>query len=214
MGGDVVGDAFALEQRGHALGEVGGGTRQREADAGRRADGAVGEEGDPGCAVDPGGDGGEVGFGAGDQRREAAGRLGPAEAVDGVLDAEHGGRVDGLAAEDAVDELAAAGEAEDFWERPGGRVGFQSLDGAGRQREHAVCGLAAEGFCQDQVTTSSLAQGRSMAKAAEVASQMTRPSRSAAMKSAFGMRTPEVVPFQASTRSCAGSMAARSGSAP
>ena len=69
-------------------------------------------------------------------------------------------------------------------------------------------------FCQDQVTTSSLSQGRSMAKAAEVASQITRPSRSAAMKSALGKRTPEVVPFQASTTSCAESTAARSGSLP
>ncbi len=61
-------------------------------------------------------------------------------------------------------------------------------------------------FCQDQVTTSSLSHGSAIAKAAEVASQITRPSRSAAIQSPSGMRTPEVVPFQASTRSRAGSI--------
>lgn len=69
-------------------------------------------------------------------------------------------------------------------------------------------------FCQDQVTTSSFGQSSRMAKAAEVASQMARPSRSAAMKSALGTRTPEVVPFQAKTRSWAGFTWARSGRAP
>ena len=43
-----------------------------------------------------------------------------------------------------------------------------------------------------------------MAKAAEVASQITIPSRSAAIQSAFGARTPEVVPFQGKTRSFVG----------
>ena len=59
-------------------------------------------------------------------------------------------------------------------------------------------------FCQEKVTTSSLAQSRSWAKQALVASQMVRPLRSAAMKSPFGTRTPEVVPFQVNTRSASG----------
>ena len=59
-------------------------------------------------------------------------------------------------------------------------------------------------FCQDQVTTSSLAQGRSMAKAALVASQMVRPPRSSAIQAPSGTRTPLVVPFQTKTRSRAG----------
>ena len=41
-------------------------------------------------------------------------------------------------------------------------------------------------FCQEKVTTSSLAKSRLCAKAAEVASQMVRPLRSAGMKSPFG----------------------------
>ena len=56
-------------------------------------------------------------------------------------------------------------------------------------------------FCQEKVTTSSFAQSSGCAKQAEVASQMVRPCRSAAIQSAFGTRTPEVVPFQVNTTS-------------
>ena len=41
-------------------------------------------------------------------------------------------------------------------------------------------------FCHEKVTTSSLFQSRSCAKAADVASQIVRPSRSSAIQSAFG----------------------------
>ena len=60
-------------------------------------------------------------------------------------------------------------------------------------------------FCQEKVTTSSLGKSSGCANAAEVASQMVRPLRSAAIQSAFGTRTPEVVPFQVNTTSLAGS---------
>ena len=69
-------------------------------------------------------------------------------------------------------------------------------------------------FCQEKVTTSSLSHSRSWAKAAEVASQMASPPRSAEMKPASGTRTPEVVPFQVKTRSASGSTRDRSGRAP
>ncbi len=69
-------------------------------------------------------------------------------------------------------------------------------------------------FCQEKVTTSSLAQSSVCANAAEVASQMVRPSRSALIQSAFGTRTPEVVPFQVNTTSDFGSTLERSGSSP
>ena len=69
-------------------------------------------------------------------------------------------------------------------------------------------------FCQDQVTTSSLFQGRDMANAAEVASQMVSPWRSGLIQSPFGTRTPDVVPFQVKTMSLAGSALARSGISP
>ena len=49
-----------------------------------------------------------------------------------------------------------------------------------------------------------------MANTAEVASQIARPSRSAAIQSPFGTFTPEVVPFQVKTTSCVQSTALRS----
>lgn len=55
---------------------------------------------------------------------------------------------------------------------------------------------------------------RACAKAAEVASQIVRPSRLALIQSAFGTRTPEVVPFQVKTMSVAGSAFDRSGISP
>ena len=69
-------------------------------------------------------------------------------------------------------------------------------------------------FCQEKVTTSSFGQSSGCANAADVASQMESPVRSAAIQSAFGTRTPEVVPFQVKMMSCAGSMPLRSGSSP
>src|ERR1051325_3291042 len=69
-------------------------------------------------------------------------------------------------------------------------------------------------FCQDQVTTSSFDQSSFCAKQAEVASQIVNPSRSALIQSAFGTRTPEVVPFQVNTTSELKSTLARSGNSP
>ena len=69
-------------------------------------------------------------------------------------------------------------------------------------------------FCQENVTTSSFGQSSAWANAAEVASQIESPVRSAAIQSALGTRTPDVVPFQVNTISLAGSTAARSGSSP
>jgi hypothetical protein len=69
-------------------------------------------------------------------------------------------------------------------------------------------------FCQDQVTTSSLRHGKSIANAAEVASQIVSPSRSSAIQSPSGTRTPLVVPFQVNTMSRSGSTFERSGSRP
>ena len=70
--------------------------------------------------------------------------LGPAERVEIVFDAQHRRRVDGLALENAFAELAARGQPEDFRQRPGGLVGFQPLDGARRQDQHAMRALAAQ----------------------------------------------------------------------
>jgi len=69
-------------------------------------------------------------------------------------------------------------------------------------------------FCQLKVPTSIFVQSMSWAKAAEVASQIARPVRSAAIQSAFGTRTPLVVPFHVKTMSPAGSMSERSAISP
>ena len=69
-------------------------------------------------------------------------------------------------------------------------------------------------FWKLKVVTSSLSHGRSIANAAEVASQMVSPSRSSAIQSPSGTRTPEVVPFHGNTTSFFGSTWDRSGSSP
>lgn len=69
-------------------------------------------------------------------------------------------------------------------------------------------------FCQDQVTTSSLLKSTSIPKTAEVASHRVSPVRSRGIHSASGTRTPDVVPFQGKTTSCAKSTRVRSGSCP
>src|SRR3954451_8973505 len=69
-------------------------------------------------------------------------------------------------------------------------------------------------FCQEKVTTSSFSQSSGCANAADVASQIVRPSRSAAIQSALGTRTPDVVPFQVNTMSLSEATLERSGSLP
>ena len=107
-----------LEQRDDALGE---GLLAGVVEAGdRRIDDAQADRGvgarvrdrrqevdRPGSVDDPVGDHLGVGVGARDQRVEAADRLRPLQRVDIVLDAEHRRRVDRLALEDALDQLAA-----------------------------------------------------------------------------------------------------------
>ena len=56
--------------------------------------------------------------------RQAADALRPAQPVERVLDAQHRRRVDRLALEDALDQLAARGQAENLRQRPGGLVGL------------------------------------------------------------------------------------------
>jgi hypothetical protein len=64
------------------------------------------------------------------------------------------------------------------------------------------------------VTTSSFAKSRFCANAAEVASQIVKPLRSAAIQSPFGTRTPDVVPFQVKTTSWSKLTLDKSGSSP
>ena len=151
---DVVGDALGLEQLGHPLDEIP--LRrlvERRRSPGRRSAGR------PRCSSAPP-----------DRRRgsrpRACGRPSACSAAKlasararvaasppiasiqssasmRVGDAEHRRRVDRLAGEDALDQLAALGHAEDLRQRPVGRVALQPLDGARREHQHAVRRLAA-----------------------------------------------------------------------
>ena len=56
-------------------------------------------------------------------------------------------------------------------------------------------------FCQEKVSTSTLAKSIGWAKTAEVASTKVSPARSRAIQSPLGTRTPEVVPFQVNSTS-------------
>ena len=136
------------------------------------------------------------------QALEPADRLRPVQRVEIVLDAEHRRRVDRLADEDAVDQLAALGHAEDLRQRPGRRCSSRAGRRRAGDRISMPCAASPpSAFCQEKVTTSSLSKGSAWAKAADVASQIVRPARSAGIQSPFGTRTPEVVPFQVKTTS-------------
>ena len=79
-----------------------------------------------GGRVDPGLQRREVRVGAGAGGGEPADPFHPVERVDRVGDAEHRGGVDRLAGEDALDQLAALGQAEDLRQRPVGGVKLSS----------------------------------------------------------------------------------------
>ncbi len=156
IGSDVVGDPLLLDEAGERLGEgrlaVSGQSRHGridhlQADAGVRAGRRnASEVVDPGRALDPSGERLRVGVGPGEKRFRAAERLRPLQRVEIVLDAQHGGRVDGVALEKTFGQLAALGEPENFWQRPCRRIGFQPLGRPGAQDDHAVRALAAENF--------------------------------------------------------------------
>ena len=151
---EIVAGAGLLDDRDHLLGE--GRLRvRRQGRHGRvgelQAHAGVGarlrlhgEEVDPVVLAHELGDDAGIAVGALHQAVEAADLPGPFQRVDIVLDREHGGGVDGLAGEDALDQLAAGGHAEDLRQRPGRLVAFEPGDGAGREHDHAMRGLAAE----------------------------------------------------------------------
>ena len=84
--------------------------------------------------------------------------------VEIVLDAQHRRRVDRLALEDAFDQLAARGQAEDLRQRPGRLVALQPLDGARRQDQHAVRALAAQHLLPGEGDDIELVRNRASAR--------------------------------------------------
>ena len=109
-----------------------------------------------------------IGIGPRHQARRARRRdFAHSSAIDVVLDAEHRRRVDRLALEDAFDQLAAAGQAEDLRQRPGRACSFPAARRRAGDRISTPCAPSPPStFCQEKVTTSSLSQSRSCAKAA------------------------------------------------
>src|SRR5215510_7118147 len=140
VGRDVVGDAFLLQRRRHALGEGGLPVCRQPAHRrvanleayGRvRADRRVRrQEVDPGRARHPVGDDLRIGVGARDQVFQAAQRLRPRQRIEIILHAQHRRRVDGFALKNAGHELAALGHAENLRQRPWRLVGLEPLHGA------------------------------------------------------------------------------------
>ena len=149
------------------------------------------------------------------QRRQAAERFGPLQPVERILDREHRRRVDGLGLEDAGDELALGGQAENLRQRPGRRV---ALEPRHRARATAPACRAPPRRPAPSATT------RSRHRACPTADPWRRPPRSRRrspgpcgrrlIQSPFGTRAPEVVPFQVKTTSRSQSTLARSGSSP
>src|SRR5450830_1406709 len=136
--GDVVGDAFLLEQAGQRLGEgrliVCRQPRHRridhfQADRSVRAFAwLIGEMTDPGRDRQPVGQNLGVGVRARDGSGKPADRFRPLQRVEIILDAQHRRRVDGLAGENALVELAALGEPEDLRQRPSRLMAFEPLN--------------------------------------------------------------------------------------
>src|SRR5579863_1060788 len=156
IGADVEGDLLLLDETRDSLRERGlpvGGKRgdngidELQADAGVRAGfGDPGQEIDPRRARDPIGDNFCVRVGAGEQSLRSTERLRPLQRVDIVLDAQHRGRVDGLAFEKALGQFAALGKAEELRQGPSGRIGLEAFGGARREDDHPMRRLAAEDF--------------------------------------------------------------------
>src|SRR5262245_19426178 len=105
--------------------------------------------------------------------------------------------------------LLPLGKRKVLRKRPGRVIASRPGAGRGGKVKMAGGGSAARGFWQEEVTTSSFGQSSAWAKQADVASQMVRPVRCAAIQSPFGTRTPDVVPFQVKIASDAGSTLAR-----
>src|SRR5580704_8835605 len=151
---DVKRDLFFLKQGRQTLGECGLGVGRQsghrriddfKTDAGVRAClGRAGEEIDPRRAVDPICARFGVSVGAGKKRLQAAERLRPVQGVEIVLNAQHGGGVDGLALKKAFGELAARGETEKLRQRPGRRVGLEAFGRTRAQDDDAMRPLAPE----------------------------------------------------------------------
>ncbi len=86
----------------------------------------------------------KIRIGTRNQRIETAERFRPFQRIEIVFHTEHGRRVDGFADEDAFDQLAALGHAENLRQRPSRLVAFQTFDSTRAEDQDAVCTLTAQ----------------------------------------------------------------------
>ena len=113
------------------------------------------------------------------------------------------GRVDGVAGEDPLDQLAAGGQAEHLRQRPRRRCALQPVDRARRQREHAVRRLAAQHLLPGPGHHIEPVPGQRHGEGGGggVADRQALRAPAGIQAPSGGRRTPEVVPFQANTTS-------------
>ena len=181
--GDVVGDAFFLEQAGQRLCKggliIGRQARDRRIDdfqANRRVRAErciIRKVLDPRRRATQSDKDLGIGIGSSDGRRQAADRFRPLQRVQIILDAQHRRRVDGLAGEDPLVELAALGEPENLRQAARPVCSVSSRSTARGDKMSIPCAPSPpSAFCQENVATSSLGQSRRCANAADVASQI------------------------------------------
>src|SRR5262249_19676137 len=105
-----------------------------------------GQKGNPGTTLAPAREDLEIADVALDQGPQAADRFGPAQGIEGVLDAEQRWRVDGVALEQGFIDLSVLGEATALRTRPVRPVPLQPCERARTERDHAVTALPSQRF--------------------------------------------------------------------
>ena len=172
-GGDVVADAFSSRAAPRApwrtrwaSGESAvttGSTTLRQTEVEERIGGSAARKSIQGVRATQFGDGLALASARAHQRRQAADRFRPLQRVERVLDAQHRRRVDGFALENAFVELAALGRGgrSSAAARPACRLSSRST-ARGDSTSMPCAASPPSTFCQDQVTTSSLAQSNAL----------------------------------------------------
>jgi len=139
--------------------------------------------------------------GAPDQARPIAHRFGQRSESIASSTQSSEGRVYRVSAEDALVHLAGAGQLEQLGKGQFGRWDSSRAMARGLSTSMPWAASPAQCLLPGPGNDVELLPGSSMANTADVASQMTSPSRPAGIHSPSGTRTPEVVPFQAKTTS-------------
>jgi hypothetical protein len=105
------------------------------------------------------------------------------------------------ASKTAFKQLAALGQAEDLGKGTIRLEGFEPFDSARRQDQHAMRSLATQRLLPGEGHHIELGEIEVLGKGGRGGVADGQALRSAGIQSAFGPRTPEVVPFQVNTTS-------------